>query len=139
MPKPLPFAMMNVQRFLRRASSPPLSVAGMNGVSVTAGGAPACAAWTLVPQATIPLTIVPSPAAEFVQLPATGRVASSFTTIEVGTAGVRVLLIRSCCAESERRPLGVTGHEQQEIICSSGENAYTFAQMEPVIVALVPD
>ena len=59
-------------------------------------------------------------------------------TIEVGTAGVNVLLIRSCRADKETRPFGVTGHEQQEINCSSGENAYTFTQRAPVVEALVP-
>jgi hypothetical protein len=48
--------------------------------------------------------------------------ASNFTTIELGTAGVRVLLIRSARAESETRAFGVTTHLQQEISCSSGEN-----------------
>jgi hypothetical protein len=39
-PKPLPLAMMNVQRFVRRESSPALSVAGTNAVSVIAVGTP---------------------------------------------------------------------------------------------------
>ena len=45
------------------------------------------------------------------------------TTIAVGTAGVKVLFTRSRRAESETSPFGVTGQEQQEIICSSGEKA----------------
>ena len=60
------------------------------------------------------------------------------TTIELGTLGVLDLLIRSCRADSDTRPFGVTGHEQQAIICSSGEKAYTLRQMAPVVEALVP-
>jgi hypothetical protein len=43
-------------------------------------------------------------------------------TTEVGTAGVRVLLIKSSRTPRLLRPFGVTGQEQHEIICSSGEN-----------------
>jgi hypothetical protein len=60
-------------------------------------------------------------------------------TIEVGTAAVNVLLIRSFRADKETSPFGVTGHEQQEIICSSGENAYTLTHRAPVVAALVPE
>ena len=61
----------------------------------------------------------------------TGAVAKSFTTTELGLDGVSVLLTRSFFADKLTSAFGVTGHEQQEIICSSGENAYTFAQSEP--------
>ena len=78
-------------------------------------------------------------AAELVQLRPSGTVASSLTTIAVGTAGVSVLLIRSFFAEREISPFGVTGHEQQEMSCSSGENAYTLTHSAPVMLAVVPD
>ena len=55
-------------------------------------------------------------------------------TIEFGTAGVSVLLIKSLRADSETRPLGVTVQAQQEMSCSSGENVYTFTQMLPPVV-----
>jgi hypothetical protein len=48
--------------------------------------------------------------------------AMSFTTMDVGCAGVSVLLTRSELADSETNAFGVTTHEQQEINCSSGEN-----------------
>ena len=92
----------------------------------------------VVPHAAIPVASGPGAAADPAQLPPTGALASSLITIDVGTAGVSVLLIRSCCADSDRKPFGVTGQEQQAIICSSGENAYTFAQIDPVIEAVVP-
>jgi hypothetical protein len=57
--------------------------------------------------------------------------ASSLITTDVGTPGVRVLLIKSLRAESEFNPSGVTGQAQQEISCSSGEKVYTFTQMFP--------
>jgi hypothetical protein len=50
-----------------------------------------------------------------------------------------VLLIRSWRADKETSPFGVTGQEQQEIICSSGENAYTLTQRAPVVDADVPE
>src|SRR5882724_7710068 len=81
---------------------------------------------------------VPTEAAEFVQLPAIGDVASSLITRAVGTAGVSVLLARSFFAESETKPFGVTGQEQQDTSCSSGVKAYTLAQSAPVIAAVVP-
>jgi hypothetical protein len=66
-------------------------------------------------------------AAEALQAPP--AVAINFTMIEFGRAGVNVLLIRSETADSETRAFGVTVQEQQEINCSSGEKAYTLAQM----------
>src|SRR2546422_7673202 len=60
-----------------------------------------------------------------------GTVESSFTTIEFGRTPVSVLLTRSLLAERDTSPLGVIRQEQQEINCSSGENAYTFTQMLP--------
>lgn len=59
------------------------------------------------------------------------RVAKSLTTIEFGRMPVRVVLIRSSTTDSAARPLGVTRQEQHDTICSSGENAYTFTQIEP--------
>ena len=98
-------------------------------------------AWSVVPHEAKPgASVAPvTPAAESVQLPPTGTVARILITIDVGTAGVRVLLIRSFLADRETRPFGVTGQEQQATICSSGENVYTFAQMEPPVLALVPE
>ena len=88
MPNPLPLALMKVQRLARRASSPALSVAGVNAVSV-----PPIAVtklWIFVPHAASPGA---NPASEIdgeelVQLPPTGAVETSLTTTEVGTAGV---------------------------------------------------
>jgi len=60
---------------------------------------------------------------------------SSLTTMEVGTAGVRVLLIKSLRAESETSAFGVTVQEQQETSCSSGEKTYMFAQMLLLVIA----
>ena len=60
-------------------------------------------------------------------------VPNSLITIDVGTPGVRVLLIKSLRAERETSASGVTGQEQQDTICSSGENAYTFTHMLPFV------
>jgi hypothetical protein len=60
---------------------------------------------------------------------------TSLITMDVGTAGVRVLLIKSLRAERETSAFGVTGQLQQEIICSSGENVYTFTHMLPLVTA----
>lgn len=120
---------------------PTLNVAGRNRVSTVSGKPAANPGFTVVPHATSPVARFPTPTppAEFVQpAVASGTVASSFTTIDVGTAGVNVLLIRSCRALNDTNPFGVTGHEQHAIICSSGEKAYTFAQIAPVVVAEVP-
>ena len=65
--------------------------------------------------------------------------ARTFTTSAEGIAGVSVLLARSFFAESDTRPLGVTGQEQHDTNCSSGVKAYTFAQITPVMLAVVPD
>src|SRR5574338_943163 len=124
---------MNVQSETSRDNSPALRVAGENAVSVLPD------ALKVDPQASIPAVSAPGAAAEFVQLPPTGTLASNLMTIEVGIAGVSGLLIRSDCAESDTRPFGVTGQEQHAIICSSGENAYTLAQIAPVVLADVPD
>jgi hypothetical protein len=56
------------------------------------------------------------------------------TTTEVGITPVNVLLARSFFTERETKAFGVTGHVQQEINCSSGENVYTFAQILPTAV-----
>src|SRR5579863_4455330 len=70
-------------------------------------------------------------------------VASSFTTTDVGRAGVKVLLIRSRFTPRLTSAFGVTLQEQQDTSCSSGENAYTFTQMlppvAPVLVMLITD
>src|ERR1019366_5974569 len=91
----------------------------------------------VVPKDLMPLASVPvvTCAAELVQLLATGNVARIFTTSAEGTARVSVLLIRSFFAESDSRPFGLTGQEQQETICSSGVKAYTLAQIAPVVLA----
>ena len=123
MPNPLPFPLMNVQSCVILVNSPALRVAGRNAVSVTLKVTGVVgAAWSVVPQASIPDAMGPGDAAELAQLPPTGADASNLITIDVGTAGVSVLLIRSARADSETSPLGVTGQEQQEINCSSGEN-----------------
>ena len=62
-----------------------------------------------------------------------GVVARSFTVIAVGEAGVSVLLMRSCWAESEMRPLGVSLQEQHETSSSAGSKVYTFTQILPVL------
>ena len=137
-----------------RPSSAALRVAGVKAVSVTeaviaasATGA-AVVACTVVPQAAKPVAKadVPEPAVAALQeLPA---VATSLTTIDVGTAGVSVLLIRSLRALSETSAFGVTVQLQQDTNCSSGENAYTFTQrldevaplaVAPVLVMLITE
>ena len=77
----------------------------------------------VVPKANMPDVRGPGAAAELEQLPPTGSDANNLITIAVGTAGVKVLLVKSRRAERFTKPLGVTGQEQHEIICSSGENA----------------
>ena len=74
-----------------------------------------------MPQAAIPgaRLVIETLAAELMQVPPAGTLATSLTTIEFGTAGVRVLLIRSCFADRETNPFGVTGQEQQEMSCYS--------------------
>ncbi len=47
-----------------------------------------------------------------------GSLAINLMTIEVGTAGVRLLLIKSDLAERELSPFGVTKQEQQPISSS---------------------
>src|ERR1017187_6618553 len=117
---------MNPQNEVRRANSPALKPACVNAVSVTVG-VPAGTAWTVVPQATMPAARFATGTLDALhEVPA---VAINFTMIEFGRAGVSVLLMRSWTAESEIRAFGVTVQEQQEINCSSGEKAYTLAQM----------
>ena len=60
----------------------------------------------------------PTLAAELAQLLPTGNVARILTTRAETGALVNVLLARSSLAESEFRPLGVTGQEQQETSCT---------------------
>src|SRR5262249_8984401 len=56
---------------------------------------------------------------------------SNLITMEPGTPGVRVLLTRSCFADIEARPFGVTGQAQQATSSSDGSYAYTLTQMLP--------
>src|SRR5437764_13248903 len=88
-----------------------------------------------MPLAKFPAVI---PAAELLQLPPTGTLATSLITSAVGTPGVSVLLARSCFAEKATSPFGVTGQEQHETNCSSGVKAYRLAQRAPVMLAVVP-
>src|ERR1019366_3603632 len=118
---------MNPQRVVIRVSSAALKVDGVKAVSVTpyvVAGLPGVTgkAWMVVPHAAIPvLRGLPSvPAVDALQ-EGPPAVATSLITMDVGTPGVRVLLIRSLRAEREASPSGVTGHAQQEINCSSGE------------------
>ena len=98
-------------------------------------------AWIVVPQASMPGASETgiTAAAELLQLPPTGTVATNVITRAVGIAGVSVLPARSFFADSDTRPFGVTGQEQHDTICSSGVNAYTFAHKAPVVLADVPD
>src|SRR5207253_3716214 len=91
----------------------------------------------VVPHAAIPSSgrlAPPTPTVPALQTPPIPVVASNLITIDVGTPGVNVLLIKSFRADSETSPFGVTRQVQQEINCSSGENTYTFAQMLPFCV-----
>ena len=130
MPKLLPLPMIFVQRLVIEANSPGLKLARKKGVSVTLNpvvGAPC----SVVPNACIAPTngkaAVPASAALLVQevplnaIPA--PVLTSFTTTEFGRTPVSVLLVRSLVTDSETKPFGVIRQEQQEISCSSGENA----------------
>jgi hypothetical protein len=94
----------------------------------------------VVPEITRPATGVGDPAkrAEAEQLPAIGAVPTILITIAVGVRGKSGSLMRSDLAESETKPFGVTGQEQQETISSVGSKAYTLAQTAPVTVASVP-
>ena len=74
----------------------------------------------MVPQARRPAAKLAT--GTFDALQAVPAVVTIFTTIEVGCAGVNVLLTKSPFADSDTRAFGVTVHEQQEINCSSGEN-----------------
>jgi len=118
-----------------RVNSAALKVDGAKAVSVTpyvVAGLPGVTgkAWMVVPQAAMPGAnkLLPVPTVDALQAGAPVE-ASSFVTMDVGTPGVRVLLIRSLRAERETNPSGVTGQLQQEISCSSGEKVYTFTQM----------
>ena len=133
MPNVLPLPIMFVQRFLMLANSCSLSVALKNGVSVTARPAAPGAVWMVVPYASMPPTIgkaVPpkvASAALLVQVVpvkvSDAPVFTNFITTELGRTPVKVLLTRSLFTDSETSPLGVIRQEQQEINCSSGENA----------------
>ena len=83
----------------------------------------------MAPQASIPGTTLARTAVAALLLqdvpepPVPAKVASSLTTIEFGRIPVRVLLTRSLFPVRFTSPFGVTKQEQQEISCSSGENA----------------
>ena len=101
MPKPLPLPRMLAHRPVMLANSPALRVDGVNGVSVVAYAPAVGVAWSVVPQAAMPLTIPAAVAVaallvQLVPLPAVpASVASSFTVTEVGTTPVRVFTVRS--------------------------------------------
>ncbi len=157
MPNPLPLSTIVVQRVPILFSSPALRVDGINEVSVkdgvmvvvTVGGRPGhtgglvvtvVIVWVVVIHASMPGTnvAVVAFAAELLQLPPTGTVAKSLTTTDLGTLGVRVLLIKSFFTDNDTRPFGVTGQLQQAISSSVGSNTYTFAHKAPVSLAPVP-
>src|ERR1700719_3366351 len=85
---------------------------------------------SVVPQASMPRsnTVGGVPAVAGLQtvkapvLSVPGRLAISLITMDVGTAGVRLLLIRSDLAERELSPFGVTRQAQQPISSSCGSN-----------------
>jgi len=127
---------MKPQSVFSLVNSAALKVAGVNSVSVRlrvvpAGGvvppggrtAEAPRAWTVVPQAAKPGAMgnaaVPARAGAGLQVGAVvgpgplapagpASVATSLTTMDVGTPGVRVLLIKSLRAERDQRAFGVT-------------------------------
>jgi len=139
MPKVLPLPIMLVQRAATLAASPKLRVEGVNGVSVTA--VPVGLGCTDVPQAANPsasVAVVTAVEALFVQSvplpPVPATVDNNFTAIEPGRTPVSVLLVRSFTTDNEASPFGVTRQEQQEISCSSGENAYTLTQILPTLL-----
>jgi hypothetical protein len=131
--------MMLAHRPAMLARSLALGVTGTNEVStVTNNGL--VLSRTLVnvkPWDTTPLTVFAevTDAALFVQLvplpPDAASVDTNLMTSDVGLTPVMVLDTRSEFTEMLTRALGVTRQEQQEINCSSGENAYTFTQMFP--------
>jgi len=132
---------MKLQTDPKWANSEALRVEGVNAVSVVEKAPATGPAWLVVPHATKPgaRVAVATAAADILHVPPTGTVASNLITPEAGLAGVSVLLIRSFCTESETKPLGVTGQEQQEAICSSKLNVYTLTQKDPRMLAVVPD
>src|SRR5690348_11600366 len=60
-----------------------------------------------------------------------GTVATILITMDVGTAGVRVLLIKSFTAEYDLIPSWGTGQAQHASICPDESWTYTFAQIGP--------
>ena len=67
----------------------------------------------MVAQARIPLTRVVAVGEDGLQVPPAGGIlASSLTVTDVGTPGVRVLLIKSLRTDRELRPFGVTGQAE---------------------------
>ena len=80
----------------------------------------------VVPQAIIPLTrlFAAADAAELVQLPPAGRVANNLTTMELGTAGVRVLLTRSFFTESETNSARLFSSPNRQPFVKDGINDF---------------
>src|SRR5947208_2378337 len=78
------------------------------------GGEVMTVARVVAPQASIPFARLVAAGDRALQASfAGGAVATSFTTTEVGTPGVRRLEIRSRFTERETSPLGSTGQLQQ--------------------------
>ena|ERR1035441_10375182 len=122
MPPPLPWPTATPQLYANRVNSPGLRIASVKGFSVTPSGelsTPLKMVWSVASQAANPReSCALASRAEFAQLPETGVVARSLMTTEVGVKGKSGLEIRSFWTESETRPFGVTGHEQQETVSS---------------------
>src|ERR1700736_5237082 len=99
---------MNPQRVVMRVNSATLKVDGVKAVSVTpyvVGGLPGVTgrAWIVVPQAPKPVANTLAPVTVDALQVALFE-ASILVTMDVGTPGVRVLLIKSLRAESEFNP-----------------------------------
>src|SRR5262249_30538004 len=125
---------MNPQSEVIRVSSAALRVAGANCPSVSANPPGVVdRAWIAVPQASRP-GLRASPVTDAaLQAPMKD---TSLTTIELGTAGVNVLVATSLRADNETKAFGVTTQQQQEINCSSGENPYTATLRLPPLAPL---
>ncbi len=67
----------------------------------------------MVPQARMPSTRVEAFGKEALQIPPTGVEARSLIVMDIGTATVKVLLIKSPRAERDLIPFGEIGQEQQ--------------------------
>src|SRR5262245_52345414 len=104
---------MKPQSEVIRASSAALRVAGAKRPSVNANPPGAVdRAWIAVPQASRPGARAPAVTVAALQAPTKD---TSLTTIELGTAGVNVLVATSLRADNETKAFGVTTQQQQEI------------------------